>query len=160
MNPITFPVDHNGSALRVGIVRSRYNEDLSLPLQTHCLAELASLGVLEDDVTVLTVPGALEIPLALAHLAESGEFDALIALGVVVRGETYHFEIVANQSAAGVMRVSLDTGLPVVNGILTTENEAQATARAESKGRECARVAVELVNLVEALEPEDELEEQ
>jgi len=93
------------------------------------------------------VPGALEAPLALRKLANTGSYDALIALGAVIRGETYHFEIVANQSASGLMQVQLDGGIPVANGILTTEDEKQAQARAESKGRDCAEVAVEMANL-------------
>ena len=97
------------------------------------------------------MPGALEVPLALKALAESDDFDALIALGCIIRGETYHFELVANESGAGVTRVSLDHQMPIANAILTVENEAQAWARAEEKGRDAARVAVEMANLLEDL---------
>ena len=138
-----------GEGLRIGIVRARFNEALTNKLAEACLAELDRLDVDADDIRHVSVPGALEIPLALKALAESGEFDALVALGCVIRGETYHFELVANESGAGVTRVALDHGVPVANAILTVENEAQAWARAEDKGRDAARVAVEMANLME-----------
>ena len=140
-----------GEGLRIGIVRARFNEALTNKLAEACLAELDRLDVDADDIRHVSVPGALEIPLALKALAESGEFDALVALGCVIRGETYHFELVANESGAGVTRVALDHGVPVANAILTVENEAQAWARAEDKGRDAARVAVEMANLMEEL---------
>jgi 6,7-dimethyl-8-ribityllumazine synthase len=140
-----------GEGLRIGIVRARFNEALTNKLAQACLAELDRLDVDADDIRHVSVPGALEIPLALKALAESGEFDALVALGCVIRGETYHFELVANESGAGVTRVALDHGVPVANAILTVENEAQAWARAEDKGRDAARVAVEMANLMEEL---------
>jgi 6,7-dimethyl-8-ribityllumazine synthase len=140
-----------GEGLRIGIVRARFNEALTSKLAQACLAELDQLDVDADDIRHVSVPGALEIPLALKALAESGEFDALVALGCVIRGETYHFELVANESGAGVTRVALDHGVPVANAILTVENEAQAWARAEDKGRDAARVAVEMANLLEEL---------
>ena len=140
-----------GEGLRIGIVRARFNEALTSKLAQACLAELDRLDVDADDIRHVSVPGALEIPLALKALAESGEFDALVALGCVIRGETYHFELVANESGAGVTRVALDHGVPVANAILTVENEAQAWARAEDKGRDAARVAVEMANLMEEL---------
>jgi len=140
-----------GEGLRIGIVRARFNEALTSKLAEACLAELDRLDVDADDIRHVSVPGALEIPLALKALAESGEFDALVALGCVIRGETYHFELVANESGAGVTRVALDHGVPVANAILTVENEAQAWARAEDKGRDAARVAVEMANLLEEL---------
>jgi 6,7-dimethyl-8-ribityllumazine synthase len=141
----------NGEGLRIGIVRARFNESLTSKLAQACLAELERLDVDAEDIRHVSVPGALEIPLALKALAESGEYDALVALGCVIRGETYHFELVANESGAGVTRVALDHGVPVANAILTVENEAQAWARAEDKGRDAARVAVEMANLMEAL---------
>jgi 6,7-dimethyl-8-ribityllumazine synthase len=141
----------NGEGLRIGIVRARFNEALTSKLAQACLAELERLDVDAEDIRHVSVPGALEIPLALKALAESGEYDALVALGCVIRGETYHFELVANESGAGVTRVALDHGVPVANAILTVENEAQAWARAEDKGRDAARVAVEMANLMEAL---------
>ncbi len=140
-----------GEGLRIGIVQARFNDALTAKLAQACLAELERLDVDEADIKHVTVPGALEIPIALKAMAESGEFDALIALGCVIRGETYHFELVANESGAGVSRVALDHGLPVANAILTVENEAQAWARAEDKGRDAARVAVEMANLLEDL---------
>ena len=139
----------DGAGLRVGIVRARFNEALTRALADACLAELATLGVAESDIDLVPVPGALEIPLALKAMAETEEYDALVALGCVIRGETYHFELVANESGAGVTRVTLDHLLPVANAILTVENEAQAWARAADKGRDAARVAVEMANLLD-----------
>jgi len=140
-----------GEGLRIGIVRARFNDALTSKLASACMAELDRLEVEPGDITVVTVPGALEVPLALKAMAQSGDFDALVALGCVIRGETYHFELVANESGAGVTRVALDHGLPIANAILTVENEAQAWARAEDKGRDAARVAVEMANLLEEL---------
>ena len=140
-----------GEGLRIGIVRARFNDALTNTLAKACLSELDRLEVDADDIKHVTVPGALEIPVALKAMAESGDFDALIALGCVIRGETYHFELVANESGAGVSRVALDHQVPVANAILTVENEAQAWARAEEKGRDAARVAVEMANLMEEL---------
>ncbi len=132
-------------------MRARFNDALTSALAQACLAELAVLDVASRDIRQVQVPGALEIPVALKALAETEDFDALIALGCIVRGETYHFELVANESGAGVSRVALDHLLPVANAILTVENEAQAWARAEDKGRDAARVAVEMANLMEDL---------
>ena len=140
-----------GEGLRIGIVRARFNDALTAKLAQACLSELDRLEVDSTDIKQVTVPGALEIPVALKAMAESGDFDALIALGCVIRGETYHFELVANESGAGVSRVALDHQLPVANAILTVDNEAQAWARAEEKGRDAARVAVEMANLMEDL---------
>lgn len=141
-----------GAQMRIGIVQARFNAWAGEALLAACLSELTSLGVDEDDVTILTVPGALEVPVALAALADRGEYDALIGLGCVIRGETYHFELVSDQSAAGLMRLSLDARVPVVNGILTTENDDQARARTADKGRDAARVAVEMANLLWTLD--------
>jgi len=141
--------DLQGEGLCIGIVRARFNEAITLKLAEACLAELQALGVTE--VRHVSVPGALEIPLVLQALADGDEYDALIALGCIIRGETYHFELVANESGAGVSRVALDHQMPVANAILTVENEAQAWARAEDKGRDAARVAVEMANLLESL---------
>lgn len=154
MNPyIVFP-DLNGEGLNIGIVRARFNAEIGDAQQEACVAELVSLGVDVRDITVLSVPGALEVGLTLSQMAETSEFDALIALGAVIRGETYHFEIVSNESAAAITRVSLDTGMPVANGILTAENDEQAQVRAAEKGRDCARAAVEMANLIALLEPD------
>ena len=144
--------DLNGEGLVIGIVRARFNDTLTRALADACLAELAALGVQDADVRQFTVPGALEVPVVLKALADSGEYDALVALGCIIRGETYHFELVANESGAGVTRVSLDHSLPIANAILTVENEAQAWARAADKGRDAARVAVEMANLLEDLD--------
>ena len=141
----------DGSRLAIGIVQARFNADLTGKLAEACLAELAALGVTPDNIRHVTVPGALEVPVALQALAETEDFDALIALGCIIRGETYHFELVANESGAGVSRVALDNTLPVANAILTVENEAQAWARAEDKGRDAARVAVEMANTLDQL---------
>ncbi len=140
-----------GEGLRIGIVRARFNDAITGKLADACYAELDRLEVDPGDIRHVTVPGALELPIALKAMAESGDFDALIALGCVIRGETYHFELVANESGAGVSRVALDHGVPIANAILTVENEAQAWARAEDKGRDAARVAVEMANLLEDL---------
>jgi len=140
-----------GEGLRIGIVRARFNEPLTNKLAEACLAELDRLDVDPGDIRHVTVPGALEVPIALKAMADSGDFDALIALGCIIRGETYHFELVANESGAGVSRVALDHQVPIANAILTVENETQAWARAEEKGRDAARVAVEMANLLEDL---------
>ena len=140
-----------GAGLRIGIVQARFNADVCHGLLASCLAELKHMGVADEDVLHVSVPGALEIPLALQKMAETEQFDALIALGAVIRGETYHFELVANESGAGVSRVALDYQVPIANAILTTENLEQAVARQTDKGRDAARVAVEMANLLEEI---------
>jgi 6,7-dimethyl-8-ribityllumazine synthase len=146
-----FNADMNGEGLRIGVVQARFNPAICDALRDACLLELGRLGVDEEDVFVCTVPGALEIPLALRHLAATGEFDALVAIGAVVRGETYHFEVVSDRSADGVMRVSLDTGVPIANAILTVDTDEQGLARTKEKGTDAARVAVEMANLAASL---------
>ena len=141
----------DGARLAIGIVQARFNADITQALAKGCLAELADLGVTADNIRLVTVPGALEIPVALQAMAESDDFDALIALGCIIRGQTYHFELVANESGAGLTRVALDHSVPVANAILTVETEAQAWDRADDKGRDAARVAVEMANLLETL---------
>ena len=141
----------NGNGLRVGLVLSRFNPQIGDGLLSACVAELRRLGVAEKAITLATVPGALEVPLTLRKMAQSGKFDALVALGAVIRGETYHFEIVANQSAHGITQIQLETGVPVANAILTTENDDQALARLSVKGAEAADVAVEMANLLRTL---------
>jgi 6,7-dimethyl-8-ribityllumazine synthase len=143
--------DIDGRDLRIGIVQARFNAALTSKLAESCIAELLELGVTAKHVKHVTVPGALEVGLALQALARSEDYDALIALGCIIRGETYHFELVANESGAAVTRVALDHDLPIANAILTVENEAQAWARVEDKGRDAARVAVEMANLMEDL---------
>jgi len=154
MSPYTISPDLNGEGLHIGIVRARFNEAVGLAELDTCLGELEALGLDERDIMVISVPGALELGTTLAQMAETGEFDALIGLGAVIRGETYHFEIVSNESAAAMSRVALEMGVPVINGVLTTEDEAQAHERAAGKGRDCAQAAVEMANLMAALEPE------
>lgn len=154
MNPFILAPDLDAAGLHIGIVCSRFNEKIGQAALSACLDELASLGADERDIMVVTVPGALEMGVVLAQMAETFEFDALIALGAVIRGDTYHFEVVSNESAAAISRVSLETGVPVANGVLTTDTEEQALERADEKGRACAQVATELANLLAALEPE------
>ena len=142
----------DGHELRIGIVQARFNDAITSALANACITELKALGVAEAHIRHLTVPGALEVPIALDALADSDDFDALVALGCIIRGETYHFELVANESGAAVTRVSLDNQIPIANAILTVENMDQAWARAEEKGRDAARVAVEMANLMESLQ--------
>ena len=134
-------------ALRIGVVHARFNEPICQALLESARAEIARAGA---EAEFVAVPGALEIPLALQWLAQSGRFDALAAIGAVIRGDTYHFEVVSSESARGIMEVALETGLPVANGILTTDSEAQALARKE-KGAEAVRVALEMARLRRAL---------
>lgn len=141
----------DGQNLRIGIVQSRFNAQVTDALLAACMAELHALGVSDDRITYATVPGALEVPLALQAMAQQGVQDALIALGCVIRGETYHFELVANESAAGITRVALKHHIPIANAILTTENLAQAIARQTEKGRDAARVAIEMALLTKQL---------
>lgn len=148
----TFAVDQNGEGLRIGLVVARFNPEVTAPLQAACLKALADQGVAASDITVAPVPGALEIPLVLAQLAETGRFDALVALGAVIRGETYHFEVVSNESASGIARVGLEFHLPIANGVLTTESDAQALARVSEKGRDAALAAIEMANLLFAID--------
>ena len=148
----SYETNLSGDDLRIGIVQARFNEDVCHGLLSACLAELKHLGVADEDVLHVTVPGALEVPLVLQKMAESQQFDALIALGAVIRGETYHFELVSNESGAGITRIGLDYGIPIANAILTTENDEQAEARMAIKGADAARVAVEMANLTIALE--------
>lgn len=143
--------DLDGSGLQIGIVLSRFNPEIGDGLLSACKAELLKLGVADDAITVATVPGALETPLLLQHMALSEKFDALIALGAIIRGETYHFEVVSNESARGIAEVQLNTGIPVANAVLTTEDDDQAIARMHVKGAEAAQVAIEMVNLVRSL---------
>jgi 6,7-dimethyl-8-ribityllumazine synthase len=148
----TFESNMTGEGLRIGIVQARFNATVGHGLLSACLAELKTLGVADEDILHVTVPGALEVPLALQKMADTQQFDALIALGAVIRGETYHFELVSNESGAGITRVGLDYGMPIANAVLTTENDAQAEVRMMEKGTDAARVAVEMANLLLALE--------
>ncbi|SHM25647.1 6,7-dimethyl-8-ribityllumazine synthase [Nitrosospira sp. Nsp11] len=142
----------NGGELRIGIVMSRFNIDVSDGLLSACTAELVKRGVEESGMLLVTVPGALEIPMALQKMALTDQFDALVALGAVIRGDTYHFEVVSNQSTSGVAAVQLDTGIPIANGILTTDTDDQALARMSRKGAEAALVAIEMANLMRDLD--------
>jgi 6,7-dimethyl-8-ribityllumazine synthase len=142
----------NGQGLRVGIVQARFNQGITNALAQACTEELVTLGVAAEAVHHVQVAGALEVPLALKAMAASGRFDTLIALGCVIRGETYHFELVCNESASGVTRVALDHNIPIANAILTTENLSQAVARQDEKGRDAARVAIEMAHLLKELQ--------
>ncbi len=144
---LEFEQNLDGSDLRIGIVMSRFNIDIGEGLLGACTAELKRNGVLDSNILIATVPGALEIPLTLKRMAMSDQFDALIALGAVIRGDTYHFEIVANESARGLVTVQLEAEIPIANGILTTDDEDQAIARMSAKGMESAQVALEMANL-------------
>ncbi|MGA0023689.1 MAG: 6,7-dimethyl-8-ribityllumazine synthase [Burkholderiales bacterium] len=144
--------EHNGAGLRIGIVMGRFNIDVGDGLLSACTATLVKHGVAKKDMRIVTVPGALEIPLALKAMAISGKYDALIALGAVIRGETYHFEIVSNESARGITEVQLETGMPVANGILTTEDDDQAEVRMAQKGADCALAAIEMAHLLKRLQ--------
>ena len=150
-----FEYDSNlaGAGLRVGIVMSRFNLPVCEGLLSACIAELKRLGVADADMAIATVPGALEIPLVLQSMANSRRYDALVALGAVIRGETYHFEVVSNDACRAIMEVQLDTGIPVANGILTCETDEQAEVRMQPKGSDCAQAAVEMANLQKALNP-------
>lgn len=142
----------DGSELHIGIVQARFNEGITNALMDACHKELLALGVAAENIDHVMVPGALEVPVALQALAESEEYDALIALGCIIRGETYHFELVANESGAGVTRLTLDYQIPIANAIITTENLEQAVARQTDKGRDAARVAVEMAQLLNAID--------
>ena len=148
----SYKPDFQGAGLRIGIVQARFNEDIGHGLLAACLSELNNLGVVDEDILHVTVPGALEVPLALQKMAETEQFDALIALGAVIRGETYHFELVSNESGAGITRIGLDFGIPIANAILTTETDEQAEVRMQEKGADAARAAVEMANLIAAME--------
>ena len=141
----------NGKRLKIGIVQARFNASVTDTLAKACKDELIALGVSDKDVDHITVPGALEVAIALQAMAEKTKYDALIALGCIIRGETYHFELVANESGAAVTRIGLDYQLPIANAILTTEDMPQAVARQIEKGRDAARVAVEMANLLESI---------
>ncbi len=142
---------YNGRGLKIGIIMSRFNKAICEGLLSACEIELARLGVEKEDSLLVDVPGALEHPLALQKMAQSGKYDALIAIGAVVRGDTYHFEVVSNESSRGILDVQLETGVPIANAILTVDTEEQAHARMAEKGRDAARVAVEMANLLKRL---------
>jgi 6,7-dimethyl-8-ribityllumazine synthase len=144
-------VNLDGKGKKIGIVLSRFNSNIGDGLLHACQQELLTLGVNTQDIVIATVPGALEIPVVLQHMALTEDYDALIALGAIIRGETYHFEVVSNESARGISEVQLNTGIPVANAVLTTNNDEQAEARMNIKGAEAAQVAIEMANLVSAL---------
>lgn len=148
----TYESNLDGEGLRIGIAQARFNQPVCQGLLAACLAELKRLGIADEDILHVTVPGALELPLALQKLAETQQFDALIAIGAVIRGETYHFELVSNESGAGITRVGLDYGIPIANAVLTCDTDQQAEARMSEKGADAARVVVEMANLTIALE--------
>ena len=142
----------NGAGLKVGIVMARFNLPICEALLSSCVNELKRLGVADADMTIANVPGALEVPLVLQTMAQSGCFDALVALGAVIRGDTYHFEVVSNDACRAIMEVQLDTGIPIANGILTCDTDEQAEVRTQPKGSDCAQAAVEMANLQKALD--------
>ena len=144
----------NGQGLKIGIVQARFTNEVGSAMVEVVRKKLLELGVADDDITLATVPGALEVPLVLQNMAASESYDALIAIGAVIRGETYHFELVANESGAGVSRVGLDFNIPIANAILTTENDEQAHARIQEKASDAAIVVVELANLLNDLDEE------
>jgi len=150
-NIFEYDNDLSGAGLKVGLVMSRFNLPVCEGLLSACVDELKRLGVADADMTIANVPGALEIPLVLQTMAQSGSFDALVALGAVIRGETYHFEVVSNDACRAIMEVQLDTGVPIANGILTCESDEQAEVRMQPKGADCAQAAVEMANLQKAL---------
>jgi 6,7-dimethyl-8-ribityllumazine synthase len=142
-----------GEGRRVAIVQSRFNAQIGKGLLAGALRALGEAGVVAERITLVTVPGALEAPLALQRLAQTRRYDALVALGAVIRGDTYHFDIVANESASGVSSVQLEFGIPIGNGILTCDTDAQAESRMDRKGYEAAQAALELANLLDAIDP-------
>ena len=150
-NIYEFDNNLDGAGLKIGIVMSRFNLPVCEGLLSACVTELKRLGVADSDMVIANVPGALEIPLVLQTLAQSGNYQALIALGAVIRGDTYHFEVVSNDSCRAIMEVQLDTGVPIANGILTCETDEQAEVRMQPKGSDCAQAAVEMANLQKAL---------
>jgi 6,7-dimethyl-8-ribityllumazine synthase len=148
-----YEYDNNldGANLRVGVVMSRFNLPICEGLLSACVTELKRLGVADSNMAIANVPGALEIPLVLQSMAKSGKFDALIALGAVIRGDTYHFEVVSNDACRAIMEVQLDTGIPIANGLLTCDTDEQAEVRMQPKGSDCAQAAIEMANLKKAL---------
>ena len=147
-----FPIDIDGKALNIGIVVGQFNQDIGETMLDACYKELLRLGVEAENIAIASVPGALEVPITLQRFADSGRFDALVALGAVIRGDTYHFEIVSNESAAGITAVQLDTGVPIANGILTCDTRAQIQERIERKSTDCAQVAVQMARLMDAID--------
>jgi len=147
-----FPIDNDGKALNIGIVVAQFNQEIGEAMLDACYAELLRLDVSAENIAIASVPGALEVPITLQRFADSGRFDALIALGAVIRGDTYHFEVVSNESAAGITAVQLDSGVPVANGILTCDTEEQVAQRIKQKATDCAQVAVQMARLMEAID--------
>lgn len=150
-NILEIEPNQDGRGLRIGIAMSRFNQDVCEGLLSAAVAALTKAGVKEEDMVIVTVAGALELPLTLKKMAQSGKYDALVALGAVIRGDTYHFEVVSNEMASGITRVTLDTGVPIANGVLTTDTDHQATSRMSEKGRDVALCAIEMVHVLRAL---------
>lgn len=144
-----------GSGLRIAVVVARFNEFITSRLLEGARSTLLAHGVREEDITVAWVPGSFEIPVTAKTLASSARYDAVICLGCVIRGETPHFDYVAGQAASGIVRASMDTGVPVIFGVLTTDNMDQAINRAGgkmgNKGSEAAQAAIEMGNLLKEL---------
>lgn len=148
-------VEVDATGLRIALVCARFNHDITGRLESGAREALTSRGAAEADVHTVWVPGALEVPVAANLLARSGRYDAVVGIGAVVRGETYHFEVVSNESAAGLIRVALETGVVVTNGIITVDDMAQALARIGGahghKGAEAALAAVETLQAVRSV---------
>lgn len=151
LNNAVTRTDVDGSGMKIGIVRARFNQEIGDGLLSACLEQLRRSGVTELDIVIKQVPGALEVPFMLNEMALTGGFDGLIALGCIIRGETYHFEVVANESARCISNIQLDTGIPIANAILTTENQHQAEQRMTIKGAEAAQVVLEMVHELQSL---------
>jgi 6,7-dimethyl-8-ribityllumazine synthase len=159
MSVRTFSGTPEGADRRVGVVTARFNESVTAKLLEGALAGLSKHGVAPECIDVVWVPGAFEIPVVVRRLARTGAYDALICLGAVIRGETAHFELVANEAARGIAQVSLETGVPIIFEVLATETLAQAEARAGgahgNKGWEAAEAALEMAGLLDALPREE-----
>jgi 6,7-dimethyl-8-ribityllumazine synthase len=149
--------DIDARGLRVATVVARFNEHVTSLLEAGAIAELAEHGITGDDAPVFRVPGAFELPVVAKRLAESGEWHAVVCIGAVIRGDTPHFDYVAGECAAGLSRVALDTGIPIVFGVVTTNDLDQALARAGgsegNKGAEAAVTALETAALLRTLPP-------
>lgn len=151
----TRSADINGAGLRIGIVVSRWNTDITEKMLEGALDALARSGVDDDSIEIARVPGAWEIPVIASRLARSGRFDAVVAIGCLIKGETPHFEYLSSEVTRGLGQIALDTGLPVTYGVVTVLNLDQAIERAGAndgnKGAEAAIAAVEMANLIKSL---------
>lgn len=147
-----FDKDLNGEGDRYGLVVSRFNQEITNQLLEGAIEGLKQHGVSEEELTIAWVPGAFEIPLIAKKLAESKKYDAVICLGAVIRGETSHFDFVADQAARGILQASLASGIPVIFSVLTTDTVEQAEVRAKNKGLSGALSAIEMVNIIKSIQ--------